>query len=79
MNENTFDSKGILKRKIKSLKDMKNYKEIEDKSDYIIKANSILEQKNDFILGAKITKIKKKINNNNESQLNNESKKNNNE
>ena len=77
LSQNSVDDKSIIKKKIKSLKEIKKYKEIEDNSDYIIKANTHRTKKNEIMFGPKITKILKKINNdkNNENQLIDENKK----
>ena len=77
LSQNSVDDKSMIKKKIKSLKEIKKYNEIEDNSDYIIKANTLRTKKNEIMFGPKITKILKKINNskNNENQLVDETKK----
>ena len=75
LNKNFSDEKLHKKHSIKSLKDLKKLNQKEEKADYLIMINSEIKRKNEIELGPKITKILKKFNKNNDSQINDESKK----
>lgn len=81
INMNLPEEKKIIKRSIKSLKDMIKNKENDDNSDFIIMMKPEQRKKGKLESGPKITKILKKLNRNiiNDNQLNNESKKSNEE
>ena len=75
LNKNFSDEKLHKRHSIKSLKDLKKLNQKEEKGDYLIMINSEIKRKNEIELGPKITKILKKFNKNNDSQINDESKK----